>query len=402
MKGTKSVDEIKTLVAGYREEAVQLLQRALRTPSSTGEEKEMGKLFAKEMESFGLDVQRIEYEQDRTNLLAEWVGNSEGKKFIFNGHMDVYPPNNGNDGKFGPWSGHVADGKLYGRGAADMKSGDCAAMMAVRILKETGYVPDGEILLSYMVDEERSSEMGAVSLLNNGYMLGYDCGVCMEPTNNEALMEQGGIWQADVTYRCEGGHSTSDMGGKKDALQKALDAIEELYKLQAKVTQRTYSMLGQQHFKVNNLHAGQMGNTIPSMCTFGFDRRFSPGDSLDDVKREILDILDELKAKDPEYDYEIQELCQYPSFKMDADNTDVQLMISACSDIKGRPVKRFGWYAGTDSAHIMDRTSTQILVVGPGDVMQASMPDEHVPIDDYLDAIAIYIRIIDTIVGQKA
>ena len=400
MNKLKSINDIKALVEEYREAAVELLQKAVQTPSSTGEETEMGKLFAKEMENFGMDVQKIEYEEGRTNLIAEWVGNEEGKKFLFNGHMDVFPPNAGIEGKFGPWSGRLEGGNLYGRGSVDMKSGDCAAMMAVRILKEQGYVPDGKIVLSYMVDEERSSEMGVISLLDNGYLTDADCGVCMEPTHCGALIAQGGIWQANISYYSEGGHAIKEIAAE-DALKKSIRAIRALNKLKEQVEQRTHPVLGKQFFKINTMHAGQMSNTIPTMSTFGFDRRFSPDDCIEDVKKEILDVLDGLKAENPDYAYDIEDICYYPSFKMNLEDENVQAMIRASDDVLGKPTTRMGWMGGTDSAFIMNRTPAQILVYGPGDGALTGTVDEYVSIEEYLTVIAIYIHMIDMVVGEK-
>ena len=223
-----SAEHIRAMVEEYRDEAVRLFQETVQIPSPTGQEGRLSAFFAEYMESFGLEVRKYEYEQGRPNLLAEWVGNDQGKKFVFNGHMDVFPPPVGIRSKFGPWSGVIEDGKLYGQGAGDMKAGDCAAMMAVRILKEKGYVPNGRVLLSFMVDEENTSEMGVRSLLRDGIFRDGDFGICMEPSDNMLLMEEGGVWQTEVTYLASGGHTTNPVC-EEDALMKSIKVILALY-----------------------------------------------------------------------------------------------------------------------------------------------------------------------------
>ena len=95
-----SIEEIKSMVERRREEAITFLQKTVQVPSATGDEFAMSKFFTNYIESMGLEVQRHEFQKDRPNLIAEWAGNPNGKKFIFNGHMDVFPPTTGIKGKF--------------------------------------------------------------------------------------------------------------------------------------------------------------------------------------------------------------------------------------------------------------------------------------------------------------
>src|SRR5699024_11897960 len=113
-------------------------------------------------------------------------------------HMDAFPPTDGDDGIYGPFSGQVADGYIYGRGAADMKGGDAAALMAVTFLKRMGFDPKGSIEMSYLCDEENGSANGVKWLLKNGYLKG-DFGICMEPTGGKVLVGHTGIYRITVT-----------------------------------------------------------------------------------------------------------------------------------------------------------------------------------------------------------
>lgn len=394
------VQDIKSLVQSYRDEAVHLLQRVVQTPSPTGQELEISRLMKDYMEAFGLEVQTYEYEKGRPNLLSEWVGNPDGKKFIFNGHMDVFPPNKGIEGKFGPWSGTIEDGKLYGRGSTDMKAGDCAALMAVRILKENGYVPNGKILLSYMVDEENTSEMGVLSLLKHGLLKDGDFGVCMEPSDKKILMQEGGVWQTEVTYLASGGHSAMP-NTEKDALMKSITAITELYKLRETVEKRNFPGIGQPFLQINTLNTGGVSNVRASKSTFSIDRRFAPEEGFEQVKAEILGVLDGLKDRDPEYDYTLKEVAFYPCAKRDENNEAIKTMIRACEEIHGHPVERFGRFGSSDSVHIIDQSSIQMPIYGPGKLETCGTANEYVELEDYLSSIMIYIRMVDQLLGQK-
>lgn len=399
MKPKFTVDEIRQLVARNQAKAIQLLQTAVQIPSPTGQEGEISNFFADYMKSFGLEVQKYEYESGRPNLLAEWVGKKDGKKFIFNGHMDVFPPTEGITGKFSPWSGTIEDGKLYGRGSTDMKAGDCAAMMAVQILKESGYVPNGKILLSYMVDEENNSKMGSLALLEHGLLKDGDFGICMEPSSGKLLMEEGGVWQIEITYYASGGHTTY-VTDEEDALMKSIHAINELYKLKDKVEKRSFPGLGHPFLQIGVIHAGTVSNVRASQSTFTIDRRFAAAEEFKAVKQEILDVLDRLKAKDPAYDYTLKEIAYYPSAKRDINNPAIKTIMQAIEDINGEKAECFARYGSSDATHIIDQTQIPMPIYGPsGDGMGRA--DEYVELDDYLSAIMVYIRAIDLLLGEK-
>lgn len=395
-----SLQEIRTMVEEYREQAIDLLRKVIQTPSPTGQELEISKLFARHMEDMGLEVDRYEYEKGRPNLLAEWIGNPDGKKFIFNGHMDVFPPTEGIEGKFGPWSGEIEDGRIYGRGATDMKSGDCAALMAVRILREKGYTPNGKILLSYMVDEENNSRKGSLSLLENGLLKDGDFGICMEPSDYKILMEEGGVWQIEVTYLSSGGHTTNP-NTEEDAIKKAVRAINELYKLQATVESRQFANLGHPFLNIGVINGGTVSNVRATKATFSVDRRFAADEGFENVKKEILDILDALKEKDPTYDYSLKEIAYYPSAKRDGNNEYIQKIIQACAEFRGGKIEQFGRYGSSDSVFLIDQSNIQMPIYGPGICDVCGTEYEYVEIDDYLISIMTYIRAIDLLLGEK-
>lgn len=114
---------ISDFVEQNKEEAIRCFQEIIQTPSVTGDEEAVSFVFERWMTENGLTVQRFDSAPHRPNLIADWKGSQPGKRFVFNGHMDVFPPDPDDPGLYGPWSGKIVDGKLYGRGAADMKGG---------------------------------------------------------------------------------------------------------------------------------------------------------------------------------------------------------------------------------------------------------------------------------------
>ena len=115
--------EIDAYVEQHGQEMVEFLSEILRVPSVTGEEPAVSRVFRERMERMGLTVEVIGTAEDRPNLIASWKGAENGPAFLFNGHMDVFPPVPGEEPEVS-WSGKVEDGYVHGRGASDMKGGD--------------------------------------------------------------------------------------------------------------------------------------------------------------------------------------------------------------------------------------------------------------------------------------
>lgn len=204
-----TVEDIVKKVDKCQEEAIQCLVEAIQSPSPTGSELPMAKTMGKWLDKLGIQVDTYEYEKDRPNYIATWKGSREGKTFLFNGHMDVFPATETEDPGYNAWSGEVKDGFVYGRGTSDMKGGDCAALMAVKLLKEMGFDPKGSVVLNYVSDEESGGAQGILSLLRDN-LIHADFGISMEPScpdeqTIDLMMGHGGVYPCQVIVYGDGG-----------------------------------------------------------------------------------------------------------------------------------------------------------------------------------------------------
>lgn len=381
--------EIREAVEQHRDEIVNCLVRLIQVPSVTGEELAVSKVFTGIMEDMGLEVQVYEAEPDRPNLLAEWFGKEKGKRFIFNGHMDVFPPVDGDPGTYGPWSGKVTGGKIYGRGTGDMKGGDCAALMAVKILREMGFEPKGSVLLSFMCDEENGSRLGAKYLLKEGLLDG-DYGICMEPTDLQILTHHGGIYRAFFTYTSEGLHAHAPHP-EGNAIEKAHRAIGALLELGEEIHKRENPDYQNPSLSVTTIHAGKATNVHPSKAVFSVDRRYIKGETIESVQQEIFHVLDQLKEQYPGMDYTVEVQSDRPTLTVPEDSRMVRVMTDAWEEIMGEKAKYRYCQGGTDAASIVQHNGMQMVVCGPTDGLKVtSTADEHVEIEDLLKAVEIY------------
>ena len=122
-----SKEKLHAFVHQNQQEAIDCLVELLQTPSTTGQKVTISKVFARKLQEAGFKTNVVGPTPEHPNVIAEWYGSQPGKKFQFNGHMDAFPPTDGDNGLYGPFSGKVINGYIYGRGAADMKGGDVAA-----------------------------------------------------------------------------------------------------------------------------------------------------------------------------------------------------------------------------------------------------------------------------------
>lgn len=385
-------EQLHQMVRDNQQEALDCLVEIVQTPSTTGHEKEVAKVFYKWIEKAGLKPEYVGESEDYPNIIAQWNGTQPGKKFQFNGHMDTFPPTEGDNGTYGPYSGKIADGYIWGRGTCDMKGGDAAALMAVTFLKRMGFDPKGSIELSYMVDEEFGSWHGVKWLLDHGYLKG-DVGICMEPTNDHLKVGHSGIWRTTVTFRGDAAASARPHPSM-DALKKAWLAMGELYKLQERLKERTSPYYGHSHLGITRLFAGTHPNTYATQAVITIDRRMLPGESNESCEREYREALDVLQAQYPDVDmsYELNLLSDRPVLDVPEDDPFIVTLKECVEEVVGHEVKFLHTHGGGDGGNIFDRYGTPMPQLSPGD--DIDMPctaDERVSVEGYLNAIEYYM-----------
>lgn len=384
-------EQISRIVDEHQEEAIRCLREIIQVPSVAGDEEAVSHVFTKWIESCGMHVDAVYSAPGRPCLISEWFGSQPGKRFIFNGHMDVFPPSEGQGRDYDPWSAEIRDGYMYGRGTSDMKGGDCAALMAVRLLRKLGFDPKGSVVLSYMCDEENGGWMGVKYLVKQGLLKG-DFGICMEPTNGKILNLHWGILRLKFTYTAEPHHAGAPHPSV-DALEKAIAAINRLYALDAELNQ-IQTPSGCPCLSVTTLHAGNTPNVQPGFAEFIVDRRLAPGEYLPEALEQILAIFEDLKAQNPEYEYTYELLSDRDVLDIPADDPFVQLACRSYEQIVGKPAQLYQRPGGSDAATL--RSAYGISMPNWGAAADfgeygSGGTKERINIQDYLDSIKYYM-----------
>ena len=192
-------------------EAVQFLQDITRIKTENDNEAEVARYIQKLLADHGIDSKMIELSPGRSNLVAE-ISNGEGKVLGISGHMDVVAAGDASLWSQDPYGAAIVDGKMYGRGTSDMKSGLAALIIAMIDAKEKGNY-QGTIRLLATVGEE-SGEAGARQLSDMGYGDDLDAVLVAEPFNGRILYAHGGSYNYTMKSYGVACHSSSPIWGK--------------------------------------------------------------------------------------------------------------------------------------------------------------------------------------------
>ncbi|AZO00201.1 acetylornithine deacetylase/succinyl-diaminopimelate desuccinylase family protein [Mesorhizobium sp. M9A.F.Ca.ET.002.03.1.2] len=341
----------------------------------------------------------------RVNVVARFDGRSPGACVHFNSHIDVVEAGDG--WSLDPFAGIVRDGKVYGRGACDMKGGLASSIIAAEAFMEV--FPDfpGAIEISGTVDEESGGFGGVGHLARLGYFSKpkVDHVIIPEPLNKDRIcLGHRGVWWAEIETKGEIAHGSMPFLGDNAVrhMGAVLQAFEdELFPaLDRKMTRMPVVPEGAKRstMNINSIHGGQTEDfrpglpspNVPDSCRLTIDRRFLLEEDLGTVKSEVTDILDRLKRERKKFDYEIRDLMEVLPLMTERDAPVVKAVAQGIMEIFDREpdyVISPGTYDQKHIArigHIYD-----CIAYGPGILDLAHRPDEWVGISDMVDAAKV-------------
>ncbi len=347
--------------------------------------------------------------QPRTNVLGSLAGSQAAPVLHFNGHMDVVPAGSGWSRH--PFGGDVLDGRIYGRGAADMKGGLAAQIYAIEAIHRAGLRLLGSVEQSGVVDEEstgnRNAGMGL--LVERGYISPQrtDYVVITEPLNadNICLGHRGAIWGEITTFGRQSHGSTPERG--VNAVEQMADFISEAaHILQPRLQQRHNSQpvvpasACSASLSFNMLQGGSNVNSVPERCRVAFDRRLVMGESVSEARGEICKLLEQRARINPDFHYEYVERYAAEPTWVSSCTPLVQIFSAAVQRVIGR-APAFVCSPGTDDQRFVVQKAgiEQCIVYGPGEITQAHVIDESLALVDLLTSIKVMALAAATLLG---
>ena len=394
-----------------RDKAVAFLRDMVVIPSVTGDEAQIQTFLSKYMTKIGLDVDMWETDweelkkhpgyrpvdrgyEGRPNIVATWKGAGGGRSLLLNGHTDVIPVGGGEGWSDNPWSATIKNGRMYGRGTADMKSGVASHIMAVECLKGAGLKPKGDVYINVVIDEEVSGH-GTLDTVIRGYKA--DAGISGE-TSDLAVQPAciGRTWfeieihgkPAGIQKRYEG-ISGIELGNK---IVKAVADLEA--KRVATITHPLYpNALDTLPCIIGSFSAGNYPSAFPANCLLKGSIGTVPGEDHEGVKQSLVDQIARAAAEDPwmklhppkvrfvGYDAQASEIPR--------DHAIVETVCKNYKEITGRDPQISGRQGAADTRFLNLYANTPTVIFGPGSTAVMHADDEYVSIDDYMTSIKV-------------
>jgi succinyl-diaminopimelate desuccinylase len=339
----------------------------------------------------------------RINVVARRAGTGNGRCVHFNGHIDVVQTGSG--WTVDPFAAQVSDGKIYGRGACDMKGGLAAAIIAVEALIDAGTPLPGTLEISGTVDEESGGYGGVHYLAERGWFSPprVDHVIIPEPLNvDRVCIGHRGVWWAEITTRGRMAHGSMPFLGDCAVrhMNALIDALErDLYpQLAARRTDMPVVPTGARHatMNINSIHGGQPESAgfptpcVPDSCRLILDRRLLIEESLEGVKGEVRALLERLAQERAGFAYEIRDIFEVLPTMADRDGPVARSTAAAIRRVLRRE-PAFICSPGTyDQKHI-DRIGKlrECIAYGPGILDLAHQPDEYVLIEDMVNSAKV-------------
>jgi acetylornithine deacetylase len=352
-------------------------------PGAAGEAG-VARAIADEMRGFGLDVEVQEIAPGRPNVIGLLEGRGKGRTLMFCGHTDTV----GVSGMEAPFSPVERNGRLYGRGAQDMKGGVAAMVAATRAIAQAGGLDSGRIVIAAVVDEEHSS-IGAEALVTEWAA---DAAVVTEPTDlSIAVVHKGFAWvEVEVFGRAAHGSRPAD---GEDAILRLGRVLARLEALDVTLQARPrHALVGTASLHASLIEGGRELCSYPDRAVLQMERRTLPAEPETIALEEVRLILDALKVEDPTFRATAKTLFSRPAYELPAGHALAENLASALAHVGGAP-RMTGASFWTDAA-VLGHAGIPSVLFGPGGAGLHST-EEYVNIADVLrcrDALAELAR----------
>ncbi|MBC7814071.1 MAG: M20/M25/M40 family metallo-hydrolase [Burkholderiales bacterium] len=342
-------------------------------------EGEIGRYIAAELANMGITPTVQEVEAGRNNIIGVLKGSGTGRSVLLNAHMDTV----GVTGMAEPFLGDIREGKLYGRGAYDMKASIAAMLAAMKGFVDGGIKLAGDVLFTTVVDEEYGSK-GMEQLVKD---FKADAAILTEPTNLRICCAHRGFVWIEVKTRGLAAHGSRYFEGI-DANVHMGRILVEIEKLSADLLHREqHPLLGLPSLHVPLIAGGTSQSVYSAFCRAELERRTLPGETVDAVVAEIQRIVDKLSAEDPRFSATVNAFFSRNAYEIEPSAEIVQTVKGAAQTVLGAEPDIYGALWWMDSALLSDAGMKTVIVGPTGDGLHTD--EEWVEVESVVDLACI-------------
>ncbi len=330
---------------------------------------------------------------DRANVTAVVRGGMPGPALMLNAHLDTVP----GYGMPDAYRPVIRDGRLYGRGAVDMKGALAAMLACLGVLSAPDVAFRGELVLTAVAGEESGSAgMQALAEGPTGVGARADFAIVGEPTAMRVARAHKGAMWIEAEFAGVATHGSVPHEGVNAVYHAARFIIAVETDLVPRLTGRTHPVLGNATVNVGVVRGGDRPPMVPAHCSVQLDRRWLPGERHEDVLEEVRAIVAELRRADPHLSAVVREMEGTSAFvhaplECPADHPGLLLLSEVVGERLPGSENPMGVNFWTDGALLAAGTGTPTVVCGPGDIAQAHSLDEWVSLDQVRSATEVYV-----------
>jgi acetylornithine deacetylase len=396
---------LREAIADRKDEIVALARDLIRFPSTKGNEADAQRFYADKLRELGAEVESFEPDIEKMRQHPAFVSEREtfagspvvagvlkgaggGRSIILCGHMDVVDPGVG-QWTHSPWDPVVKDGKLYGRGAVDMKGGAAAHYTAVKVIRQMGVKLKGDVTILSTIDEECGST-GILSLIDRGYKA--DAAICTEPVSLKITVATTGSTWFKIKVFGKSAHGGVAYAGV-NALYKAIPIIERIQKLEEERRLRLFGTVPIYNGApipfcagVNKIQGGTWPAIVPAEVTLEGRVGLSPLEKVEDVHKELEEAVYSVARADPWLRDHMPAIEYYKSRWNSGcvaeDHAFVETLRGAYKQVRGTEGEFAGMFACSDSGTLIQFGGVPAVDFGPGPQNMAHQTDEYVDIED--------------------
>ena len=368
-------------------DCVKFCQELIRIKSVNppGDELQAAEYVVSILKKIGLEVELIKHCPTRASVLARLKSSRKKPSLLFNGHLDTVPVG-AEKWIHEPFEAKVSEGKVWGRGSADMKGGLAVLMVAVKALVDARVPLQGDLILTATAGEEVDS-LGAIAVAGRPDLGPIQAVVIQEPSYNDVFIaEKGALWLELITQGKTAHGSMPEQG--RNAIMMMVALLNELEKLS--FPYREHPLLGGFSKSINTIAGGVKTNVVPDHCMVTVDMRTVPGQDHRAILKQVEDLIAELSRRIPDFKASVKVANDRAPVETSPNDPMVQSFYDVVAEVAGeRPVPKGVRYY-TDAVAFVPVLKIPMIICGPGDAKLAHQPNEHVEVSKLVQAAKIY------------